>query len=126
MAELLIDLLSASSISTMCLYIWFNTDAFFEYIKVLDNFASLVTKENSELITEFEKQRELSPSITFAQFLGMKFDNFTGRLISCPVCLGFWINLLTVLLFYSIEAFAPSFLLSLVMYFNLIKLTNDN
>ena len=126
MAEFLINLVSLSSITTMGLYIWFNTDAFFEYIKSLDNFASLVTKENSELVIEFEKQKELSPSITFSQFLGMKYNNFLGRLISCPVCFGFWLNLISTLLFYSINYFAPSFLLSLVMYFNLAKLTNDN
>lgn len=126
MSDFLIDLAQLSSFTTIALFIWFKTNAFLEYLRLIDKAAGLITKEKNEIIVDFDKQHELSPSIMFADYLNLKYDNFFGRLLSCPICLGVWINLTATVTFFPIEYFFPSLVISYFIYFKLTKITNDN
>jgi len=126
MSEFLIDLTLLSSFTTVSLFLWFQTNAFLEYLRIVDKAAGLITKEKNEIIADFDKQQELSPSIMFADYLNLKYDNFLGKLLSCPICLGVWINLAATAAFFPISYFPPSLVMSYFIYFKLVKATNDN
>lgn len=126
MPEFLTDLTLLSSFTAVALFLWFQTNAFLEYLRIFDSIAKVVTKEKSDIIADFDKQHELSPSIMFADYLNLKYDNFFGKLFSCPICLGVWINLVATVAFFPIGYFFPSLIISYFLYFRLVKTTNDN
>jgi len=128
MPELLIlghNAITQASFTTVCLYIWFNTNAFVEYLNIIDKSLGKFTKERNETLEKYYKQKELSPSITYPEFLAVEYNNFFTELISCPICLGVWINIVPLLFMEtSIMHYFPSLVLSFYLYFSLIKLTN--
>jgi len=102
-----------SFIITTILFIWFNTDAFIEYLKLfkLDFF-----------IIDYLKN---SNGLTFPQYIFLKrpqYDSsiikFLIKLISCPVCLGF---ILSIMFNLNVEMF-PCYISTLILYFTIIKL----
>ena len=112
-----------ASFTSVCLYIWFNTNAFVEYLNMIDKAAGKFTKERNEGLEKYRKQKELSPSITYPDFLIIENENFFTKLFSCPVCLGVWINIIP-LFFMEVSTinYFPSLILSFYVYFNLTKL----
>lgn len=79
----------ATCTTTAILFLWFNTHVFYEYCKLL-GFGKC-----------FKKFEEQPPEVTFPQYLFIKrneisknnrFVLFFLKLISCPLCLGFWIS----------------------------------
>jgi hypothetical protein len=84
------DLILASSLSAFGLFIWFKTDFLYEYIK-------LFKLNKLKLIQEYEAFIKIT-QLNFSEFLGFK-NSFFFKLISCPLCLNFWVNLSLVLFF---------------------------
>ena|SRR5438045_6160981 len=97
----------------MCLvYLWFDTDAFIEYAKLLRlRFAKY---------EEYEQMKSTIPSMEYVNFLLMKYNNFFTRLISCPVCVIVWLNLIQFLL-YKNFSLSGHIILSWIGYFGLRK-----
>lgn len=86
---LFIDFFITITTVTAVLFLWFNTHVFYEYCKLLGL---------GKYFIKFEKQ---PPEITFPQYLFIKRNEisknnrvilFFLKLISCPLCLGFWIS----------------------------------
>lgn len=71
--------ISSVSIATLLL-VWFDTNAFVEYARLL----SFKMKGY-----EFDEQA----GISFPDYLRVKYDNFITSLIACPICLSVWLNL---------------------------------
>ena len=72
-------------ITVFVLIVWFHTEAFVEYGRLLGlgRFFKL---------NEFVTARTADMSIpSYHIYLNMKYDNFFTRLLACPFCLGFWI-----------------------------------
>jgi hypothetical protein len=69
------------------LFIWFDTDAFIEYFRLLR--LSKLFK-----IDKFDEYKTQNPKITYLSFIRQKYSNFYTRLITCPPCINFWIVLL--------------------------------
>lgn len=63
-------------------YIWIDTNAFYSY------FSKIFKKVN--LIKEYEK---LEYQMEFPLFLKQK-ENFLSKLITCHICLTFWLSML--------------------------------
>ena len=83
MPELLIlghNAITQASFTTVCLYIWFNTNAFVEYLNIIDKSLGKFTKERNETLEKYYKQKELSPSITYPEFLAVEYNNFFTEL----------------------------------------------
>ena len=80
------DCLEISVYNFLILVIWFNTNAFVEYRYILN-------------IEKLTKPKSLQTSIlttifsALYGFLQLNYDNFFTRLISCPICLCFWLNI---------------------------------
>jgi hypothetical protein len=87
------ELLGLSLFLGYALFIWFRTNAFAEYINLfrLDRFF---------YISQYNELVDNGYSSSYLDFLKEYFyDLFLVRLVSCPICLSFWIGLLTVFIF---------------------------
>ena len=104
------------SFVTFLLIVWFKTDAFVQYCQLFGlKFLLLGYEENNNL--------------TFPQYLYTKrlitpnkYLQFYFKLISCPICLGFWISLVFGALFCSLLAVPAVYISSLFLYLIFSKL----
>ena len=91
------------------LFIWFNTDAFIQYSKIIG--LSRLFK-----INDWEDYRLESPRITYLEYLTLKNRGFFTKLISCKPCLTFWITITICLIFNSLVLFPVIYMLSYIIY----------
>jgi hypothetical protein len=114
------EILRDSLLACTVLIIWFETNAFYEYCRALG--LGRFFKGYKNFI------EEMAPSTTFVEYLMIKHDCFFIRLISCPICLGVWVNIIIVSAYLDYRIFFINFYLSLVSYFllkALIKLARQ-
>ena len=79
-------ILIGTCIISLALLIWFRTDAWLEYTKLLHlNFLSFYK--------DFDEKREKDATLTYSHYLRMYHDCFLVRLITCPICLAIWLGL---------------------------------
>tara|TARA_B100000676_G_C17348171_1_gene469546 strand:+ start:171 stop:521 length:351 start_codon:yes stop_codon:yes gene_type:complete len=98
------------SLITLVMLVWFNSDAFVEYAK-------LVGGAKFFGVTEFEKQQEKTATLDYHGYLLENKNSFFIRLITCPLCFSVWIS--TVLTFVVTDSLwlAPTCnLIGLVLY----------
>ena len=84
------DLILAGSLSAFGLFLWFKTNFLYEYAK-------LFKLNKLKLIKEYEAFIKVT-HLNFSEFLGFK-NSFLFKLVSCPLCLNFWVNLFLILFF---------------------------
>jgi len=75
------------------LVVWFYTDAFVEYGRLLG--LEKVLKIDAFLAAQ-KKDMSL---IFYYMYLNSKYNNFLTKLLICPFCVGFWVTLGTCLAF---------------------------
>jgi hypothetical protein len=97
------------------LYMWFDTDAFVEYSKLL-GLGKLLK------ISNWEEYREINPRLDYLEYLRLKHSSFFIRLVSCKQCLCFWISLSSFLFFTCIFLFPVVYMLSYLIYSLICKL----
>ena len=98
------------------LIIWFNTDAFVEYSRLLH---IPVVK-----VKEFSVAYEKDCTLSYHTFLLMNYNNFFTRLITCPICTSFWLSIITgIFVNLHIIEYPMLFILSLYGYELYNKLT---
>jgi len=113
--------IQAGILSAVITFILINTNATFEY---LDFFKLKVTEEF--------KTFNAHGGVSFLDFLQIKHCNFLTRLLGCPICLGVWfgflLNLFGKLCFGGKInlGFGVSIFISWVLYFLLLKITNES
>ena len=73
-------------------------------IKTDVNFFSLDYKEDK------------NPKMTYHSYVRQKHNNFFTKLVTCAPCLNFWIVLLIVILFNSINIYPLVYILSYALY----------
>ncbi len=89
--------------------IWFDTEAFVEYIKLF--------KLNWFKVNEYLIARESNFELTYHTYLLYNHKNFFTKLITCPICLTTWLSIIFSLLFTeSILNFSIIFVLSIIGY----------
>lgn len=91
------------------LFIWFKTDAFVNYGKLLgfsDKFK----------ISDWEDYRILNPKISYLEYIFLKNRNFLTKIISCVPCFLFWIAILVSLVLNSLFYYPITYILSYVFY----------
>lgn len=97
------------------LFIWFETDAFVEYLKFLK--LSKFFK-----IDSFETyKKESNPRITYHSYLRQKHPSFITKLVTCVPCLSFWVVLMINLIFSSLYLYPIVYLISYIIYKTLKK-----
>ena len=80
------EFLYPAIITTVLMYVWFETDAFVEYITTFNLGWSMFR------LADFKEENKKVPSLDYHTFLLMKYSNsFFIKLITCPVCLIVWV-----------------------------------
>ena len=95
------------------LYIWHDTDTFVGYMSLfgLGNFFG---------IKKFKEERELNPMMDYESYLLINHNSFLIRLITCPICLSVWLNLLAFAVHHrNVEMFFVSLWLTWLAYFSI-------
>ena len=90
------------------LIIWLKKEAFIEYAKLL-GLSKLLQ------VDKFE-DREIY-ELNYPAFLLVNYNNFLTRLISCPICLGVWLNIFVCLFFRDFSFFFIKIIFSILLYF---------
>lgn len=97
------------------LYMWFETDGFIEYSKLL----GLGKKFK---ITLWEEYREINPRLDYLSYIRLKHSSFLVRLVSCKQCFCFWMVLFSFLFFGNILYFPIVYMMSYLIYILICKL----
>lgn len=105
MDPVLFNILDKIFWSVFILFIWFNTDAFTQYL----SFLSFLK------IKEFKDHKLQNPEIKYTEFLLIKYPNYFTKLISCAPCILFWIVLFLSHI-YHFSHFAIVYIISYVIY----------
>lgn len=67
----------------MMLLIWFKTEAFVEYCRVL---------KLDRFYKDYDIKKEGDARLTYLMYLRRYHDSFFIRLITCPICLSIWLS----------------------------------
>lgn len=81
------NVLIPASFVSMVLIVWFKTDAFVEYAELLG--LSKVT-----FAEDFKEKKKADVMLEFPMYLVINKNCFISRLLSCPICFGFWLSLI--------------------------------
>lgn len=68
------------------LIIWFNTDAFVEYARLL--------KLPVVKVKEYTVAKEKDCTLSYHMYLLLHHNNFFTRLITCPICTSMWLSII--------------------------------
>ena len=79
-------LITQCCLLALILLVWFKSEAFTEYSK-------LFRVQNFFFVPLYEKEKGKDPSIGYLDYLTIHHDSFFVRLITCPLCIGFWLSL---------------------------------
>jgi len=105
---MILEIINLSCLSFLILIVWFKSDAFVEYCKLLNlRFIGFIDL--------YEHQKSQDFSLTYHHFLMKNFNCFFVRLITCPICFGVWISFL-VSLFLSPIYMPIIFVISYMLY----------
>jgi len=103
-------------IYTFILIIWFNTEAFVEYIHLL--------RLKWFKVNDYLNSKETDFTLTYHSYLLKKHNSFITRLITCPFCLNFWLILIGKFIFgYFFLEIPTIYVTSLITYFVFNKLS---
>ena len=92
------------------LFFLYETDFFVQYVKLFR--LSKLFK-----IKEYEAHLEgVGPDDAYWEWLAFRNQGFLSKLVSCPFCLGFWLNVLTCYLHKDVGLFLINLWLSLFLY----------
>jgi hypothetical protein len=108
----LLPTIYSSFFSTFVFIVLYNTNVIVEYFKYLP-FVRQKLK-----IKDFLEYQNLTGDTTllYIQYLASTYNNFFIKLISCPLCLGFWINLVSSLYLSNPEGVFISYTISVILY----------
>lgn len=77
----------------LLLYVWLDTEAIIEW-------ASVFRLKFMKYKEFFETRKSNFKQLSYVDFLLLKHNNFFTRLITCPYCLGVWLNVVAFCVFY--------------------------
>lgn len=99
------------------LIIWFNTEAFVEYSRLLH--LPLVK------VKEYLAAKEKDCTLSYHTYLLFNYNNFFTRLITCPICTSFWLSIIIgICADLNFIDYPILFILSLYLYEAYNKLTS--
>jgi len=102
------------------LYIWHDTDAFVEYLK-------LFGAKKLFFIEEYEKERDSSEGLMdYNTFLLIYHSNFFVRLVTCAICLSVWFGLVALYFHRDVGAFFLVLWFTWFFYFGIKFIINKS
>jgi hypothetical protein len=109
----MLQVIVLSAVASYFLLVWLDTDALFEYLNLLR--LSLGNK-----FAEYKQLKQAEYPGNYAAFLREYYhDKFLVRLLTCPVCVSFWLGVAVVASLGSFESLcAPALILFFYLVFN--------
>jgi len=107
---------------------WLETDAFYEYCKLfgfkkLFKIKEYADFEGDSVTLGFSSDaKDLSVNMGYLEYLQTEYDSFFIRLITCPICLGTWLNIIICLILKDFSFFFVKLWVSFVLYFTVLLL----
>jgi len=106
-----IDLIKYSFIYSFICIIFYDTNVIVEYFKHIRYLNKLFK------INDYLKYKEMvDDGQLYIAYIGSVYNNFFIKLISCPLCLGFWVNILISIYVNKLYLFFGIYYLSVIMY----------
>ena len=112
-AHIIIYYLEHIFLVSLIMLIWLKTEAFHEYCKLF-RFKKIFYTE------EYSMFAEATPEMGYIEYLQVQYDCFFIRLVSCPICLGLWLNIILSLLLWNFDLFFVKVGLSFLLYFTTV------
>lgn len=76
------------------MYIWFDTNALVEWVKLFKLNKVFNYKEYEEYLLK------VNFPLSYLEWVAFKYNNFFTKLFTCPICLSVWINILVTIVLY--------------------------
>jgi hypothetical protein len=114
----------ASVFITMILYYLNNTNVVWEYLTLISKLLNFKTCNNffdGILLLKSAENHD-----NYLLYINSIYNNFITRLISCPICVGFWLSLIVSLICKNILLLAPIAYFSLFLYYIIKILTKKS
>jgi len=105
-----------TAIITIILIIFFNSDALVEYGRLIKHISKLL------LIDKFDKAYANDFDLTYVFYLRRYHNCFFIRLITCPICVSFWLSLVGCCFGDGLIDLPIIYILSLFAYYSFVKL----
>ena len=103
-----------SFIITILMILWYNSSVVEEYGRIFGIKWLKVDKFDEKYKNDFE--------LTYLSYLRQFHNCFFVRLITCPICLGFWLSLIGCIFCDDIIDFPIIYIISLYAYYIFIKI----
>jgi hypothetical protein len=100
-------------------YYMYMTNVVWEYLNLLSKIIKIPKFFEGTMLISAAK---LEPN--YLMFINSVYNNFFTKLISCPICTGFWMSIIASLLLGNILLFGLIAYVSLCLYFSIKLLTN--
>lgn len=117
------NILTISISICMVLYYMYETDVVWEYLNKVSNFFTYQKWKQFFYGTLLIKSYQSSEEKNYLLYINKTYNNFTTRLISCPICFGFWISLICSVIFGDIKYVLVYAFISLMLYYAIKILT---
>jgi hypothetical protein len=114
----------ASVFITMILYYLNNTNVVWEYLTLISKLLNFKICNNffdGILLLKSAENHD-----NYLLYINSIYNNFITRLISCPICVGFWLSLIVSLICKNILLLAPIAYFSLFLYYIIKILTKKS
>lgn len=116
----IIEILIASISISMILYYLYETDFLWEYLNKISKIIKIKKLDRLFYGILLLKAYKSSEESSYLMFINKIYNTFATRLISCPICFGFWISVIFSIVTKPYMVFVYSFF-SLIFYY-LIKI----
>ena len=105
------QILLTTSWSLLILFLWFETNAFYEYTKALFKYET------------YDEKKSMYDNCSLSDFIAIHYSNFWSKLVSCPYCLGFWTSSIATIAVSQSPSWIPvNYFATLMGYFGIKKL----
>lgn len=108
-----------SFIASLALFFLYKTDVLVEYVRLFRLSKLFFVDKYDDHLIKF-------PANSYWDFLLFEYNNFFTRLLSCPVCLGFWINVGLYYMYGDLTLLVLNIWMTYFLYFILCMLYNKS
>ena len=116
---MIFDIVFITSLLALIYLIWFDSDAFEEYAKLVGGAKFFGVKE-------YKEKQKNDATLTYHQYLLANKNSFFIRLITCPLCFSVWASLVVTFVYTDSLLLAPICnIVSLILYMLTIRLFED-
>ena len=124
----MIEYLQSCFLISFILLVWLKTDAFYEYCKIF-GFKKLFKIEEYSVFAEGPEkflglglETKTGTDLSYLEYLRVEYDSFLMRLLSCPICLGTWLNIILCLALKDFSFFFVKLWFVFILYFTMVWL----